>query len=995
MTFSRARRMALSLSLVALSAPLWAQQTGTITGKVTDTSGGVLPGVSVEARSNVLPGPRTTVTGGNGDYRLPALPPGEYTLVFSLSGMQSANRKAFVQLAQETALDAKLGVQGLTEAVTVTAAAATSFIDKDSAAVATGLSSAQLRGLPLGTEYRDLIKVIPGIQYSQETTRGPSVGGSGQDNVYKFDGVNVTLPLFGTLAAEPSSHDIAQITVIKSGARAIDFDRAGGFSIDSVSKSGSDKFTGEVDYRLQNSNMSSDLKSGSASRYEQDKAWVTAGLGGPLVKDHLYFYGSYYRPTIDRANRANLYGSLPAYNSTRNEGFGKLTFTPTSKILLNASYRQSKRLETGASFASNASSTTGTGYESHQKIFTADGSWVINPRSYATFKFTKFENPTQGRPDNVANVTIGTSVGTKLDLANLDKSGLFSVPAPIAGQTAYNGFIQPLIDRYGYSANGAKVGGGTVGYGSQFDNDDFFRDAGQVGYNLTVGNSVKHDLHAGFQMYTDSEDLLRSSNGWGVVSSPGGRTSFQGRPIYYLAEVQQQTTGAVLPIHSEYKSQSIELNDTIHYKDWTFNLGVLASKDELYGQGMKNDASTLSGFTLSPGTKYKMYELPFKKMIQPRLSTTWAYNGKDTIYGGYAQYKPAASSLPRAASWARNLAATIREYFDETGTLFAVDPILSSSGKLFVNDLTPRTTDEFLLGTARQLNSHLTARVYGQYRKGSHFWEDTNNDARLLYNPPASVNGVSVARDLYIPNLTAQRTQIGSGTPNGSTYVIAELDGAYTKYWEGTLELEWHGAKGMANFSYTRSHYYGNFDQDNTTGAVNDMNTFIGSSNLADGAGRQLWDFKDGTLRGDRPHMLKVSGFRSLKWNAQVGAFFVFQSGQPWESMSYEPYRALTTSTSDSNRYAEPAGSRRTDSHYQLDLNYTQNINLTSRFKMQLVANLFNVFDKQTGYNIQPSVHVPVTTTTTTDGKSVTSGFGIPRSYYDPRRIEIDARIRF
>jgi hypothetical protein len=437
------------------------------------------------------------------------------------------------------------------------------------------------------------------------------------------------------------------------------------------------------------------------------------------------------------------------------------------------------------------------------------------------------------------------------------------------------------------------------------------------------------------------------------------------------------------------------LNDTIHYKDWTFNLGVLASKDELYGQGLKNDASTLSGFTLSPGTKYKMYELPFKKMIQPRLSATWAYNGKDTIYGGYAQYKPAASSLPRAASWARNLAATIRVYFDETGTLFAVDPILSSSGKLFVNDLTPRTTDEFLLGTARQLNSHLTARVYGQYRKGSHFWEDTNNDARLLFSPPASVNGVSVPKDLYIANLTAQRTQIGNGTPNGSTYVIAELDGAYTKYWEGTLELEWHGAKGMANVSYTRSHYYGNFDQDNSTGASNDANIFMGSSNIGDGAGRQLWDFKDGTLRGDRPHMLKVSGFRSLKWNAQAGAFFLFQSGQPWESLSYEPYRALTTSTSDSNRYAEPAGSRRTDSHYQLDLNYTQNIKLTSRFKMQLVANLFNVFDKQTGYNIQPSVHVPVTTTTTSDGKSVTSGFGIPRSYYDPRRIEIDARIRF
>ena len=82
------------------------------------------------------------------------------------------------------------------------------------------------------------------MQYTQDTTRGPSAGGSGQDNVYKFDGVNVTLPLFGTLSAEPASHDIAQVTVVKGGAKAIDFNRAGGFAIDSVSKSGTSRFTG-------------------------------------------------------------------------------------------------------------------------------------------------------------------------------------------------------------------------------------------------------------------------------------------------------------------------------------------------------------------------------------------------------------------------------------------------------------------------------------------------------------------------------------------------------------------------------------------------------------------------------------------------------------------------------------------------------------------------------------------------------------------------------
>ena len=80
------------------------------------------------------------------------------------------------------------------------------------------------------------------------------------------------------------------------------------------------------------------------------------------------------------------------------------------------------------------------------------------------------------------------------------------------------------------------------------------------------------------------------------------------------------------------------------------------SNDTLYGQGLREDASTLSGYVGSPGTKYKMYEIPFSKMMQPRLGATWAYDGRNTVFVSYAKYNPAASSLPRAASWDRNLA---------------------------------------------------------------------------------------------------------------------------------------------------------------------------------------------------------------------------------------------------------------------------------------------------------------------------------------------------
>src|SRR5256885_6694303 len=82
------RRLVVSLILVLAAAGAFAQQTGSISGRVLATDGSALPGVTVEGRSAQLPQPRVTTTDMNGDYRLPALIPGTYTLTFTLAGMQ-------------------------------------------------------------------------------------------------------------------------------------------------------------------------------------------------------------------------------------------------------------------------------------------------------------------------------------------------------------------------------------------------------------------------------------------------------------------------------------------------------------------------------------------------------------------------------------------------------------------------------------------------------------------------------------------------------------------------------------------------------------------------------------------------------------------------------------------------------------------------------------------------------------------------------------------
>src|SRR4051794_8141273 len=161
----------LLIALVGSGTAALAQQTGSIQGKVSDNSGGVLPGVTVEARSDVLPGPRVTTTDAVGRYQLPQLPPGDYTVTFTLSGMQTATKKVRVQLQETVDADITLGLGGLTESVMVTGEVA--LVDKASASITSGIPREQIAIVPVGQEYRDLIKLVPGVQYTQDSTRGP------------------------------------------------------------------------------------------------------------------------------------------------------------------------------------------------------------------------------------------------------------------------------------------------------------------------------------------------------------------------------------------------------------------------------------------------------------------------------------------------------------------------------------------------------------------------------------------------------------------------------------------------------------------------------------------------------------------------------------------------------------------------------------------------------------------------------------------------------
>ena len=953
--------------LLCSSISISAQQTGGIEGFVNAAETADVRGILVTADGDAMPRVRETRTDAEGRFEFLRLLPGSYQLIFDTGDGVSHAYEAIVVLNQTTALRIELprnSSSELEELVVI----GQRLSERGRAGIANGLDATTVRGVPSGRDYRDLVKMAPGVQYTQDAIRGPSSGGSGQDNVYRFDGVDVTLPMFGTLAAEPSNHDIEQLAFERGAAGANGFNRSGGFVMDSTARSGTDEFEAKLEYVVVPSNVRAEADVDSRST-EADQRWMTVSSSGPIVPELLYFYGSFYSPYEERSNQATTYGNVKDFTNTRHEYFGKLTYAPTDSFLLNASYRTSNRTEKGVSVGPLDADSVSIGGRAKQDVKSASGSWSLESDSTIGFQYDTYYLHGSSVPDVLLSVV--PSLDEVLDVSNLDRMGYLRVPAYVPGEDKFNAAISPIVQRYGaVDSSGNRQGGGGVGAHPQINEQAFKR----WGIELTFDHgfewgSTSHVLHLGLRRSNARETLLRTSNGWGTIEVPGGiDQATDGTPVFYIASVQQMSIRKpdgtlVAPIDSYTRSTSFEINDTVRIGDLSLDLGILVSEDVLYGQGLRSTSGTSSGFVVEPGTKYRMHTIDWQEMIQPRIGVTYDLSDDSTVFVNFARYNPEASSLARAASWDRNTRARIRVLFDETGNIIEHEPYPGSSGKIFQQDLTPRRIDEWVVGYRRDLATGLTVKAHLRQRDGSHYWEDTWNGSRNYDNAPPSV----ASKGLYVPDLPEIRAEIG-----GSSYVIAELDGAYTRYREASLELEWRGDRTYANTSYVRSSYNGNFDQDNTS-SVNDANRFIGSSNLADGFGRQLWDNKDGVLRGDRPHLFKAFGYVDFDWQGRGGMYLVYQSGQPWEAWDAVVY-GLPSYFSSTVRFAEPAGSRRSASHWQLDLSYEQFFTLTPGLKANLRFDLFNVFDRQTGYNIDPFV------------RNIT--FGQPRNYFNPRRLQ-------
>ena len=314
----RLNRAAAACVVCLLFAPALAHAQA-IGGTVTDATGGVLPGVTVEARSPALiEQVRTAITDGSGQYLIVALETGSYTVTFSLPGFSTLVREGVELSTGFTAnVDGELAVGALSETVTVTEATPT--IDVQSVRQSETIDRDIFEVLPTTRGYDSLALLIPAmnIQGGPSTAVPIDTGGlSGVPNnrltihgsdeydaEVHVDGFDVNSVAFdGAPGALPQDAPIAEYVYdYSSNAAEVE---TGGVRMNMIPKEGSNTFTGGfyANYGHPSwlwNNVDQDLidrgiTGGEDGAFKADQTWqIAPSLGGPLVRDNLWFFGSY------------------------------------------------------------------------------------------------------------------------------------------------------------------------------------------------------------------------------------------------------------------------------------------------------------------------------------------------------------------------------------------------------------------------------------------------------------------------------------------------------------------------------------------------------------------------------------------------------------------------------------------------------------------------------------------------------------------------------
>lgn len=397
--FGHRRMLAVLLLIVAtLGGRANAQVTGTtgaIIGTVADNTKAVIPGVTITASAPTLMGTRTVVTGVDGTYRIPALPPGTYTLVFELSGFQTVTREGIqIRLGFTATINTELSPASLAETITVSGASP--VVDLASTTVSTNVGAEQMGNLMGSRDHAAVMALVPAVSMTRS-----DVGGAGANAYQKYTAYGIDKQnrgeVEGMVTTESSctgnsagtcgeifysdynSFEDMAVTVVGNTA---EMPQAGTLTV-VVAKSGGNTYRGKfyADYQTeswQSTNIDAQqlalgVRGGGSVKDTDVNRLVSfrdlnVDMGGYVTKDKLWWYGAYRIMNLSR-RYPNLTDDI--YKSSIGVTTGKATYNLSLNNKLIAYYaRSTKKGNHDIAFAS-----TITDRESDRHQVWPSGAW--------------------------------------------------------------------------------------------------------------------------------------------------------------------------------------------------------------------------------------------------------------------------------------------------------------------------------------------------------------------------------------------------------------------------------------------------------------------------------------------------------------------------------------------------------------------------------------------------------------------------------------------
>lgn len=389
---TRAAVVAAAWLVMTTSSAAQGQQTGTISGTVTDAQKAVLPGVTVTIESPALQGTRVSVTDETGAYIFRGLPPGQYEISFELQGMRPAKQPVEVQIGGTTQVSPALALAKLTESVEVRGNVTQAPLETPS--VGANYEYEEITRLPTPRTLSGIAELAPGLTNNTPNAGQVSIAGSfAYDNVFLVDGVDINDNLFGT----PNNlfiEDAIQQTQVLTGGVSAEYGRFSGGVINAVTKSGGNEFSGSFLTNLSNPSWTAETpfeEDEGITRDDDLSQTYEATFGGPIVRDRLWFFSAgRFAETSEASTFPEL--GLPVVRTQENTRFElKGTGTVADNHTVSATYIGNDTDQTQPTFAFSIDPATIISRNLPNDLFVANYQGVLSPSLFATVQYSRKE----------------------------------------------------------------------------------------------------------------------------------------------------------------------------------------------------------------------------------------------------------------------------------------------------------------------------------------------------------------------------------------------------------------------------------------------------------------------------------------------------------------------------------------------------------------------------------------------------------------------------